>query len=38
VGTQPVQVGGGVTYWAEAPESGPEGWGARLILTFIFPK
>ncbi len=38
VGTQLVQVGGGVTYWAEAPESGPEGWGARLILTFIFPK
>ncbi len=33
-----VSVGGGVTYWAEAPETGPEGWGARLIFTFIFPK
>ena len=38
VGGQILSVGGGVTYWADAPDSGPEGWGARLLLTFIFPK
>ena len=38
VGSQLLSVGGGVTYWAEAPEAGPEGWGARLLFTFIFPK
>lgn len=37
-GDQPVSLGGGVRYWAESPDSGPEGWGARLILTFLFPK
>ena len=38
IGSQVVSVGGGVTYWAEAPENGPEGWGVRLLFTFIFPK
>jgi hypothetical protein len=38
VGPQIIQVGGGVRYWAESPENGPEGWGARLQLTFLFPK
>jgi len=38
LGSQLVSVGGGVTYWAEAPETGPEGWGARIIFTMIFPK
>ena len=38
VGSQIISVGGGVTYWAEAPENGPEGFGVRLLFTFIFPK
>jgi len=37
-GNQMVQVGGGVRYWASSTETGPEGWGARLQLTFVFPK
>lgn len=36
-GTQPVSIGGGVRYWASGPDSGPHGWGARLIVTFLFP-
>lgn len=38
IGSQLISHGGGVTYWAEAPDNGPEGWGARFLLTFIFPK
>ncbi len=38
VGTQIIQVGGGVRYWADSPDSGPEDWGLRLQLTFLFPK
>jgi len=38
IGSQMISVGGGVTYWAEAPEGGPDGLGVRLLLTFIFPK
>jgi hypothetical protein len=38
VGTQPIQLGGGVRYWAESPDNGPEGWGFRFQLTFLFPK
>lgn len=38
VGGQPVQVAGGLRYWAEAPEGGPDGWGARIVVTFLFPK
>jgi hypothetical protein len=38
-GGQPVSVFGGVRYWAESPaDVGPEGWGARFGLTFLFPK
>jgi hypothetical protein len=37
VGSQRLQLGGGVHYWVDTPESGPEGWGARLVLTFLFP-
>ncbi|MCP3964171.1 MAG: transporter [bacterium] len=35
---QLVSVGGGVRYWVETPDSGPEGVGVRLLLTFLFPK
>lgn len=38
VGGQPIQVGGGARYWAESPDNGPEGWGVRVQLTFLFPK
>jgi hypothetical protein len=38
VGKQPLQVGAGARYWADAPESGPEGWGFTASLTFLFPK
>ena len=38
IGDQRVSIAGGVRYWAEAPESGPDGWGARLVLTLPFPK
>lgn len=35
---QPISIGGGVRYWADSPEDvGPEGWGARAIITFLFP-
>jgi hypothetical protein len=37
IGHQPISLGGGVRYWAESPDSGPEGWGARAVLTFLFP-
>ena len=35
---QPISVGADVRYWAETPDAGPEDWGARLSLTFLFPK
>lgn len=38
VGTQLLQVQAGARYWADAPASGPEGWGYRLQLTLLFPK
>ena len=38
VGGMPVSVGGGIRYWAEAPEFGPEGLGFRFVVTLLFPK
>jgi hypothetical protein len=38
IGGQPISIGAGVRYWAESPDAGPEDWGARLSLTFLFPK
>ncbi len=38
VGGLPVSVGVGARYWAESPDSGPHGWGARFIVTFLFPR
>lgn len=37
-GNQPVSIGGGVRYWADSPDNGPDGWGFRLMVTFLFPK
>ena len=38
IGNQMVSVGGGVRYWAESPAGGPDDWGLRLQVTFLFPK
>lgn len=38
IGGQPIQLMAGVRYWADSPEAGPEGWGFRVGLTFLFPK
>ncbi|MEV8466887.1 transporter [Fluviibacterium sp. DFM31] len=38
LGAQPVQFSLGARYWAESPDNGPDGWGARFQMTFLFPK
>jgi hypothetical protein len=38
IGPQLVSVAAGVRYWAESPASGPEGFGARLTFTLLFPR
>jgi hypothetical protein len=35
---RPVQFTGGVRYWADSPEGGPDGWGARFVVTLLYPK
>lgn len=35
---KPVSIGGGVRYWAKSPNGGADGWGGRLLITFLFPK
>ena len=35
---QPVSFTAGVRYWAESPDSGPDGFGYRGVVTFLFPK
>ncbi|WP_434583665.1 hypothetical protein ACMYSP_19415 [Klebsiella sp. R390] len=38
IGDQIIQVGTGVRYWAVTDDTrGPEGWGLRMNLTFLFP-
>lgn len=37
-GGQLVSLGAGVRYYADSPDSGPEGWGGRVAATFLFPK
>jgi len=37
-GNQLVSVGGGVRYWADSTDGGPEGFGVRLLFTLLFPK
>lgn len=38
IGNQLVSIGGGLRYWADSPESGPEGLGARVFVTLLFPR
>ena len=35
---QPVSFTAGVRYWAESPDSGPDGLGFRGVVTFLVPK
>ena len=37
-GKQPVQLTAGVRYYAKSAQNGPDGWGARLQATLLFPK
>jgi hypothetical protein len=37
VGNQLLSLGAGVRYWVDGPDSGPHGWGARLVATLLFP-
>jgi hypothetical protein len=37
-GNQLVSLGGGVRYWLDSPDSGPEGVGLRLTMTLLFPR
>lgn len=38
IGKQPISIGGGVRYWAESAEGGPEGFGGRFVITLLFPE
>lgn len=38
VGSQIFQLTAGVRYWADSPENGPEDFGFRAGITFLFPK
>lgn len=38
LGKLPVQFTGGLRYWIDSPETGPDGLGARFVMTFLFPK
>lgn len=38
IGDQLVSVSGGVGYWAEGPDNGPDDFRFRLTLTLLFPK
>jgi hypothetical protein len=38
IGNRPVQIGGGLRYWVESPDSGPQDWGARFNVVFLFPR
>ena len=37
VGNQLISLGAGLRYWVDGPDSGPHGWGARLVATLLFP-
>jgi hypothetical protein len=37
-GEQRVSIGGGLRYWLDSPDGGPEGVGLRLVVTFLFPE
>jgi hypothetical protein len=38
IGDQLVQIGGGLRYWLQTPDAGPDGWGLRINFTLLYPK
>lgn len=38
IGDQLISYGGGVKYYAQSPDGGSQGWGARFVFTMMFPK
>lgn len=38
LGNQLVSIGGGMRYWVESTDGGPEGLGVRLVFTLLFPE
>jgi len=38
IGGQLVSFSGGIRYWVDSADSGPEGWGFRFMTVFLFPK
>ena len=38
LGPQLLQLKMGVRYWADSPDTGPEGWGFKIGVVFLFPK
>ena len=38
IGGKPVQLTGGARYWVQDPDGAATGWGARLAVTYLFPK
>ena len=38
IGSQLVSIGAGVRWWVDSPPGGPEGWGARLTFTLLYPR
>lgn len=38
LGGQPLSIQAGPRYWADSPEDGAQGWGARVAVTLLFPK
>lgn len=38
IGPQILQVGASARYWADSPDNGPQDWGGRVYVTFLFPK
>lgn len=38
IGGQLVSLAGGLRYWADGPENGPDGVGYRIAVTLLFPK
>jgi len=38
IGNQLVSYGGGLRYWVESTDAGPEGLGVRVLFTLLYPK
>lgn len=38
LGDQLIQLKLGARHWADTPDSGPEGWGMKVGVVFLFPK